>query len=330
MAAPVSHRLFGNTGLDVSIIGIGGYHLGLVKTQTEVNRIVHEAIDRGINFFDNAWEYHDGESEIRLGKALDRAGATVFVMTKVCTHGRDRKTAIRQLHESLRRLQTDHLDLWQIHEVVYDERAGCHFKRGGAVEALAEAKRRARSGFVGFTGHKDPAIHLTMLSHGYPVRHLPASAQLLRRRLPQLRAARPARTARQGIAPIGMKSLGGEGVPVKKRAVTANEALRYAMSLPVGVTVSGIDSLRVLRQNLRIAHELQTDERARDADPSQSRRAARRGRTLRALQDVDEQRRTGRAEGARISCDGRDAAVGGLRVIPSRADGEEPPAGSRR
>src|ERR1700730_12834711 len=114
VTAPVTHRPFGNTGLDVSIIGIGGYHLGLVKTQTEVNRIVHEAIDRGVNFFDNAWDYHDGESEIRLGKALKGLRGLLFVMTKVCTHGRDRKTAMKQLHESLRRLQTDHLDVWQI------------------------------------------------------------------------------------------------------------------------------------------------------------------------------------------------------------------------
>ena len=114
----ISHRPFGESGLDVSIIGLGGYHLGLVKTQAEVNRIVHEAIDRGVNFFDNAWDYHDGKSETRLGKALKGKRAGVYVMTKVCTHGRDKKTAMKQLHESLRRLETDYLDVWQIHEVI--------------------------------------------------------------------------------------------------------------------------------------------------------------------------------------------------------------------
>ncbi len=250
---PVPHRPFGRSGLDVSILGIGGYHLGLVKTQAEVNRIVHEAIDRGVNFFDNAWDYHDGDSEIRLGKALKGRRDHVYVMTKVCTHGRDRKTASRQLDQSLRRLQTDHLDVWQIHEVIYADEPDRYFQPGGAIEALYEAKRKGKVRLIGFTGHKDPAIHLDMLSYGYPFDtcQLPLNCfdagfrSFEQRVLPELQ--------RQGITPIGMKSLGGEGRPVKKRAVTVIEALRYAMSLPVGTTVSGIDSLKVLRQNLRIA-----------------------------------------------------------------------------
>ena len=250
---PVPHRPFGRSGLDVSIIGVGGYHLGLVKTQAEVNRIVHEAIDRGVNFFDNAWDYHDGDSEIRLGKALKGRRDQVYVMTKVCTHGRDRKTAIRQLDQSLRRLQTDHVDVWQIHEVIYADEPDRYFQPGGAIEALYEAKRKGKVRLIGFTGHKDPAIHLDMLSYGYPFDtcQLPLNCfdagfrSFEQRVLPELQ--------RQGITPIGMKSLGGEGRPVKKRTVTVIEALRYAMSLPVGTTVSGIDSLKVLRQNLRIA-----------------------------------------------------------------------------
>ena len=253
MPASVVHRPFGRTGLDVSVIGIGGYHLGLVKTQAEANRIVHQAIDRGVNFFDNAWDYHDGDAEIRMGKALKGRRDDVVLMTKVCTHGRDKKTAMRQLHESLKRLQTDHLDVWQIHEVIYANEPELYFRPGGAIEALDEAKRAGKVRLAGFTGHKDPAIHLDMLSRGYPFDtcQLPLNCfdagfrSFEKRVLPELQ--------RQGITPIGMKSLGGEGVPVKKRAVRVADALRYAMSLPVGTTVSGIDSLKVLRQNLRIA-----------------------------------------------------------------------------
>jgi uncharacterized protein len=249
----IPHRPFGRTGLDVSILGLGGYHLGLVKTQSEVKRIVDESIDRGVNFFDNAWDYHDGESETRVGKALKGRRHEVFVMTKVCTHGRDKKTAMRQLEESLRRLQTDYLDVWQIHEVIYPNEPALYFRPGGAVEALEQAKKSGKVRFIGFTGHKDPAIHLDMLSRRFPFDtcQLPlncfdASFRSFEQQvLPELQ--------RQGIAPIGMKSLGGLGIPVKKRAVTVTEALRYAMSLPVGTTVSGIDSLKVLRQNLRIA-----------------------------------------------------------------------------
>jgi aryl-alcohol dehydrogenase-like predicted oxidoreductase len=174
-------------------------------------------------------------------------------MTKVCTHGRDANVAMRQLDESLRRLKTDYLDLWQIHECVYYNEPDLHFARGGAVEALDRAKQAGKVRFVGFTGHKDPEIHLRMLAHRYPFDacQLPLNVfdatfrSFERTVLPELR--------RQGIAPLGMKSLCGSGNPVKKRAVKADEALRYAMSLPVATTVSGIDSMRVLKQNVRIA-----------------------------------------------------------------------------
>jgi aryl-alcohol dehydrogenase-like predicted oxidoreductase len=174
-------------------------------------------------------------------------------MTKVCTHGRDRKVAMRQLEQSLRRLKTDHLDLWQVHEVVHDNDPDLHFMKGGVIEALEQARREGKVRFVGFTGHKDPAIHLKMLSHDYPFDtcQLPLNCfdatfrSFEQQVLPELN--------RRGIAPLGMKSMSGEGDPVKKRAVTPVEALSYAMSLPVAATVSGIDSLKVLRQNLRIA-----------------------------------------------------------------------------
>ncbi|MCA1663972.1 MAG: aldo/keto reductase [Myxococcales bacterium] len=238
----------------ISALGLGGFHLGLVGTQREVEQIVHTAIDAGITFMDNAWEYHEGKSEERMGKAL--AGGwrdRVFLMTKVCTHGRDAKTAMRQLEESLHRLKTDHLDLWQVHEVVYDNDPERHFAKGGVIEALERAKRDGKVRFVGFTGHKDPAIHLRMLSYDYhfdscqlPLNVFDATFRSFEQRvLPELE--------RRGIAPIGMKSMGGEGQAVRRRAVSAPEALRYAMSLNVATTVSGIDSMVVLRQNLRVA-----------------------------------------------------------------------------
>jgi uncharacterized protein len=252
--ADIPRRPLGRTGVEVCILGLGGYHLGLVKGRREAVRLVQAAVDAGITFMDNAWEYHDGASEEIMGQAL--AGGRreqVFLMTKLCSHGRGKAVAMRQLHESLRRLKTDHLDLWQIHEVVYENDPERHFAKDGAVESLQEARRQGKVRFVGFTGHKDPAIHLKMLAHGFPFDtcQLPLScfdagfrsfeAQVL----PELR--------RQGIAALGMKSMGGQGAPVKKRAVRAEEALRYAMSLPVATTITGIDSRAVLRQDLGIA-----------------------------------------------------------------------------
>jgi aryl-alcohol dehydrogenase-like predicted oxidoreductase len=188
-----------------------------------------------------------------MGRAIGDRRDRVFLMTKVCTHGRDARVAMRQLHQSLKRLRTDYLDLWQIHECVYYSEPDQHFARGGVIEALDRAKREGKVRYVGFTGHKNPAIHLEMLSHGYPFDtcQLPLNCfdasfdSFEQRVLPELQ--------RQRIAPLGMKSLGGEGDPVKKRAVRVEDALRYAMSLPVATTISGIDSMRVLQQNVRIA-----------------------------------------------------------------------------
>ena len=253
----IPRRMLGRTGVEVSALALGGAHVGEAKTKKEALRIVHEALDAGLTFMDNAWEYHDGRSEEWMGDALKGRRHEAFLMTKVCTHGRDRKTAMRQLTESLRRLQTDYLDLWQVHEVVYDNDPDLHFAAGGVVEALEQAKREGKVRFVGFTGHKDPAIHLKMLQvadeQGYtfdtvqlPLNCFDASFRSFEQRvLPELN--------RRGIAPLGMKSMSGAGEPVRKRVITATEALRYAMSLPVAATVSGIDSLKVLRQNLRIA-----------------------------------------------------------------------------
>lgn len=249
----VPRRRFGRHEEMVSALGLGGYHLGAIAREREAIDIVHAAIDGGITFMDNAWDYNDGVSETRMGKALRDRRDRVFLMTKVCTHGRNARTALRQLDESLRRLQTDHLDLWQIHECVYYNDPQRHFERGGVVEALEKARAAGKVRYVGFTGHKDPEIHLRMLAYGFefdscqlPLNGFDASFRSFEHQvLPEL--------LRLGIAPLGMKSMGGDGAAVKKRAVRAEDALRYAMSLPVATTITGIDSMRVLRQNLRIA-----------------------------------------------------------------------------
>ena len=249
----IPRRPFGRYDELVSALALGGYHLGLVGNQREAVRIVHAAIDAGITFMDNAWEYHEGESEEILGKALVGRRDRVFLMTKVCTHGRDRAVAMRQLRQSLRRLKTDHLDLWQVHECVYPNDPQRHFASGGVIEALVEAKERGLVRYVGFTGHKLPEIHLDMLSHGFPFDSVQMPLNCFDATFRSFELLVLPEAQRQGLAVLGMKSMGGEGDAVRKRAVTADESLRYAMSLPVTTTVSGIDSMRVLRQNARIA-----------------------------------------------------------------------------
>ena len=259
-------RPFGRTGERVSLLGLGGWHVGLPKTDRAAVRLIHAAIDAGITFLDNAWDYNDGLSETRMGQAIADRRDRVFLMTKVCTHGRDGKVAVRQLEDSLRRLRTDHLDLWQIHEVVFDDEPEKHFAKGGTVEALERARKEGKVRYLGFTGHKSPALHLSMLSRGFawdacqlPLNCFDATFRSFEREvLPVLDA--------QGIAAIGMKSLGGDARFVSEGVVTAEEALSYAMSLPVATVVSGIDSPRVLEQNLSVARGFKPlTARARDS-----------------------------------------------------------------
>src|SRR5262249_45374857 len=172
-----------------------------------------------------------------------------------CTHGRDQKIAMRQLHDSLKRLKTDYLDLWQVHEVIHDNDPEMHFAPGGVIEALDQAKREGKVRFVGFTGHKDPAIHLRMLTYDYPFDTCQMPLNVFDGTFRSFEQQVLPEVNRRGIAALGMKSLTGEGLPLKKRVVSLGEALRYAMSLPVAATVSGMDSSKVLRQNLRIAKD---------------------------------------------------------------------------
>ena len=253
----VPKRQLGRTGMQVSALGLGGYHLGSVATDRAALEIVAKALDHGVNFFDNCWEYHDGLSEERLGKALQGKRDRAFLMTKVCTHGRDKSVAMRMLEESLRRLQTDHLDLWQIHEVVYDNDPDLIFAPNGAAEALTAAKQQGKVRFIGFTGHKDPSIHLRMLEHNFPFDTVQMPLNCFDASFRSFETQVLPEVNRRGIAALGMKSLGGSGEMVRHGTITAHEGLRYAMSLPVATTISGIDTMEVLDQNLQVAVNFQ-------------------------------------------------------------------------
>jgi uncharacterized protein len=246
-------RNFGKHDVRVSILGFGGHHLGDAENEQVAVRLVQEAVDNGVTFFDNCWEYHLGKAEDWMGKGLKGRRDKVFLMTKVCTHGRDASLATQMLEQSLRRFQTDHLDLWQIHGVSFENDPELFMRRDGAAEALRKAKEQGKVRFVGFTGHKDPAIHLKMLETGFPFDsvQMPLNAfdvhfhSFQEQVLPELN--------RRGIAALGMKPFSGHGDPLEKGELTAEEALRYAMSLPVTTTITGIDKPEVLQQNLRIA-----------------------------------------------------------------------------
>jgi predicted aldo/keto reductase-like oxidoreductase len=246
-------RDLGRTGVQISALGCGGHHLGEIKDLDEAVRLVQEAVDGGITFFDNCWEYWNGKSENILGRGLKGRRDKVFLMTKVCTHGRSKRLAMQMLEQSLKRLDTDHLDLWQIHGVVYDNDPELAYAKDGVLEALDEAKRQGKTRFVGFTGHKDPAIHLKMIEKGYPFDTVqmplnPFDANFFSFETQVLPEAN-----RRGIAVLGMKSMGGTAEAVKKGVVKAEELLRYAMSLPVATTICGMDSLALLHKNLEIA-----------------------------------------------------------------------------
>jgi predicted aldo/keto reductase-like oxidoreductase len=247
-------RKFGKHEAQISALGLGGHHLGNALDQPTAVRIVHEAVDGGITFFDNCWEYHNGKTETWMGGALKGRRDKVFLMTKVCTHGRDGSLALQMLEQSLRRLQTDHLDLWQIHGVGWENDPDLFIRPGGAAESLQKAKEQGKVRFVGFTGHKDAYVHMKMLDTGFPFdavqmplnpfdANFPISFQ--NTVLPELN--------RRGIAALGMKPLSGHGEPITKGQFTPEEGLRYAMSLPVTTTITGMDKLAVLRQNLKIA-----------------------------------------------------------------------------
>jgi uncharacterized protein len=246
-------RMLGRTGERVSSIGLGGYHIGKPTMEEQYSiQLMRQAIDRGITFMDNCWDYNDGVSEVRMGKALaDGYRKKVFLMTKI--DGRTKSAAALQIDESLRRLQTDHVDLMQFHEVIRLEDPDRIFAEGGAMEAMLEAKKAGKLRFVGFTGHKDPYVHLRMLDQArkhefhFDTVQLPLNVMDAHFRsfthevLPVL--------TRDGIAPLGMKCFGDHFI-LDSKTVKPVEALHYCLNLPIAVQITGIDNQETLDQAL--------------------------------------------------------------------------------
>ncbi len=259
-------RPLGKTGVNVSAIGLGGAHIGQQATESESIELIRKAIDSGITFLDNCWDYNAGQSEIRMGKALsDGYRQRAFLMTKV--DGRTSQAATAQLEQSLARLKTDVIDLVQIHEIIRATDPERCFAPGGTVEALVKARQAGKLRFIGFTGHKHPDLHLAMLEaadkNGFvfdtvqmPLNVMDAHYESFEARvLPELR--------QRNIGVLGMKSMGAGDI-LKSGVVTAEECLRYALSLPTAVVITGIDKLSVLEQNLNVAkafRPLSEDER---------------------------------------------------------------------
>ena len=261
------YRILGNTGEEVSAIGVGGWHLGLKSVDDQLAiRIVRSAIDRGINFLDNCWDYNEGASEVRMGKALrDGYRERAFVMTKI--DGRTKKEAAKQLDESLQRLQVDCIDLVQHHEIIRFEDPHRIFHDDGANAALVEARDAGKIRYIGFTGHKDPRIHLHMLEvaeeNGFrfdtvqmPLNVMDAHYRSFEKQVvPEL--------VKLKIGILGMKSM-ANGILLKSKTVTPTECLHYALNLPTSVVITGIDSMEILDQAFAVAeffHPLSDDER---------------------------------------------------------------------
>ncbi len=253
--AGVPTRVLGRTGVKVSIIGIGGWHIGAVKDPQEAIRIMHAAIDEGVTFFDNAWDYQDGGAETVMGNALSQGGKRnkVFLMTKNCE--RDYAGSMKNLEQSLTRLKTDHLDLWQFHEMVYDNDPDWVFEKGGLKAAL-EAKKQGKVRFIGFTGHKDPRIHLKMLAKPFdwdsaqmPINVMDASYRSFQKEVVPV-------CQQKNVGVIGMKGLAGshpQGRLISHAGLTADECYRYCLSLPITVQVMGINTMDQLKADVALA-----------------------------------------------------------------------------
>ncbi|MGA2051135.1 MAG: aldo/keto reductase [Terracidiphilus sp.] len=241
-----------------------GYHLGAAVSQDMVNDMVAKALDYGINFFDNAWEYQGGSGEENLGIALKGKRNQAFLVTGVCTYGRKKDVAMRMLEDSLTRLQTDHVDVWQIHDVIYYNDPELAYQVDGVLEALATAKQQGKVRFVGFSGHKNPSIHLDMLDRGFPFDTVQMPINPFDTSFRSFERSVLPVAVQKGIAVFSIKSMSGSGESIVRGALTPTEALSYAMSVPgVSTTVSGMNSMEVLDQNLEIlrSFKLLTEER---------------------------------------------------------------------
>jgi aryl-alcohol dehydrogenase-like predicted oxidoreductase len=262
---PVPKRKFGRHSEMISSLALGGATLARAASIEEATRIVAAAIDCGVTFFDNAWEYSTGRAEEWMGIALQGKRDKVFLMTKVCTHNQGQETkdkALAMLEDSLRRLKTDHLDLWQVHQILTDAEADSIFMPGGVLEAIEQARKQGKIRYCGFTGHADPKVHLRVLAHHYPFDSVQMPLSVFdghdngfqKLVLPEL--------LKQGIAPLAMKTLGGNAKPIKDGLVTSEECLRYALSLPIAAVISGIDTLEWLEKNARVAANFKPLSRA--------------------------------------------------------------------
>jgi predicted aldo/keto reductase-like oxidoreductase len=251
------YRAFGRTGESVSAFGLGGFHIGLVKEERDSIKLIRSAIDRGITFMDNCWDYHNGKSEVWMGKALrDGYRQKVFLMTKI--DGRTRQAAARQIDESLKRLETDHVDLMQIHEMVRMEDADRCFDEGGAIEALEEAKKSGKIRHIGFTGHKDPIVHNRTLdvaaAHNFHFDSCQMPLNLLDASFRSFAQDVLPRLLKESIAVLGMKPL-ASGAIVRSKIATPKECLTYALTLPTSTVITGMESMGALEQNLEIMKE---------------------------------------------------------------------------
>lgn len=246
-------RPLGRTGEEVSILCLGGWHIGAVQDHSEAIRMMHAAIDNGLTFFDNAWDYHNGGSEEIMGRALEEGGKRkeVFLMTKNCE--RDYEGSMQNLEESLRRLRTDYIDLWQFHEMVYDNDPDWVFDQGG-IEAALKAQEQGKVRYIGFTGHKDPRIHLKMMNkpHSWDSAQMPINVMDAHFRSFQKEVVPVC--IEKGTGVIGMKGMGGgQGMIIQNTDLTPAECLRYALSQPVSSQVVGMTSMDELMKNIELA-----------------------------------------------------------------------------
>lgn len=253
----MQYRTLGTTGERVSAIGLGGWHLGLSPVPEKLAiQLVNSAIDRGITFMDNCWDYNEGLSEIRMGKALRENGnrQKVFLMTKI--DGRSKKEAMRQLEHSLERLQTDCIDLVQHHEILRFEDPNRIFDPEGANAALLEAKQQGKLRYIGFTGHKDPRVHLYMLEvaqeNGFHFDTAQMPVNLMDAHFRSFSNMVVPECVKQGVGVLAMKTM-GNGQILKSKTVTPIECLQYALHLPTSVVITGIDSMEILDQAFRAA-----------------------------------------------------------------------------
>jgi len=261
-AAGLPTRPLGKTGERVSILCLGGWHIGKAGTELGEERAValmHEALDSGMTFWDNAWDYHDGYSEELMGKALRGRRDRVFLMTKNCHT--DYRGSMSNLEDSLRRMQTDRIDLWQFHEMNYDNDPDWVFERDG-IKAALEAQKAGKVRYIGFTGHKDPRIHLKMLGKPYPWATAQMPINVMDYHFRSFQQQVVPECLRQGVAPIGMKSLAGSpdgqnGRLPSEGIATAEECIRYALSLPIASLVVGIRNRKDLEQDLAVARGFQ-------------------------------------------------------------------------